>query len=1131
VAAGDEVHDTETGVDLARRLAPGTLVADRYRVLATAGTGGMGVVYRARDEELGVDVALKVLRPDLGHDPAWLSRFRRELVLARQVTHRNVVRIHDIGESSGLRFLTMRYVDGRSLLDVLRAEGTLPADRAARIVRQVADALQQAHDAKVVHRDLKPGNILLEADDTAYVTDFGVARSLDGEALTRRGAIVGTPAYLSPEQAAGEEVDARSDLYALGIVFYEMLTGELPFRGESQAEMLGQRLTGHVPSMSRRIPGWLRAVIRRCLERSPARRYQTARELADDLDRGRASRPARPRTRAAAAVAVLAAVAAAVGIAGRDRAAPAPSPAAVPAAAAPVAATHAVAILPLADDTAEAKLAWAGTGIAEMLAAGLAESPGLRVVDPQRVFRVLRDLGLAPGRLDERAQRLVAELLEVDRLVDGALRRAGDAVRVDLRVLSVPPSGPVASRPLGADAAGDAGLFAAVDRLGETLRRELGGTPPGNEAPLPETESLAAREAFQEARARLLVGDYLAAAPALERAAAADPGWAAALERLAETYQNLGYGEKARAAAERAADLAGASETRLGFRIRARLALLDGRPADAETSYAELVRRYPNDTEALLDLASAQSRRGDVARAVATLERAAEVDRTDPRVWFLLGRNTILMGDAARAVKDHLVRALALHGRLHNEQGQGEVLNAMGVAYHQLGDNAQAIEKYSQAAGIRRRLGDERGIATSLKNRARVHLATGRFAAAEPDLAEARRISERIGDKAGVAEALNDFGVLHEGRGDYPRARRAYQEALKLRRDLGDERQLAQSYDNVGYISFLEGEYDAALVYWRQALDLRRKAGEKTGVILSTQNLGFLHVAQGRWDDALKAFAEALEDARAIDYKAAVAVSLGNIGLLQQYQGRYAAALRSYGDALALLRGLGDTRGLAEFTLKRASALLELGRLEEAKAGLDEAGGWLAETGNREQSADHQALLGAWHARRGEMGASRAALARAAEEAQASGSRPARLRARVAAAETAAAAGQPPAPEILAPLLKEVEDLGDALLRIRAAEAMAGAQLARGRLPPAEDWARRALAGADRHGWNAGRYRLHSLLARVLHRRGDRAGAEREHAEGARRVAALRAELDEGSRSAFDALPAVRQASTPGGPR
>ncbi len=318
---------TVTSVDVTRRFAPGTLVAGRYRIVSVAGVGGMGVVYRARDEELGVDAALKVLRPDLGSDPGVLERFRSELRLAREVTHKNVVRIHDIGEHEGLRFLTMRYVEGRSLSEVLEREGPMPPERAVSIVRQVASALEEAHRAGVIHRDLKPGNILLDAEDSAFITDFGVARSLASDGLTRAGAVVGTPDYLSPEQIAGDPVDGRTDLYALGIVFYEMLTGQLPFRAGSQAEMLGQRLAGRARDLSEsgiHAPAWLRAVVRRLLERSPPRRYPDAAALVADLDRARAAPIRRPGVRAgvAAAVVVLAAVAAWVALRQRRRRAP-----------------------------------------------------------------------------------------------------------------------------------------------------------------------------------------------------------------------------------------------------------------------------------------------------------------------------------------------------------------------------------------------------------------------------------------------------------------------------------------------------------------------------------------------------------------------------------------------------------------------------------------------------------------------------------------------------------------------------------------------------------------------------------------------------------------------------------------
>ncbi len=1118
--------DTETGVDLGRRLAPGTLLAGRYRIVAVVGVGGMGVVYRARDEELAQDVALKVLRPDLGTDPEWIERFRSELILAREVTHRNVVRTHDIGESQGLRFLSMRFVEGRSLLDVLQKEGPLPLDRALKIVRQLAEALGQAHEAGVVHRDLKPANVLLESDDTAYVTDFGIARSMTGGGITRTGAVVGTPDYLSPEQVCGDPVDGRSDLYTLGILFYEMLSGRLPFEASSQAEAIAQRLTGRVRDIGATgvtVPAWVRGVIGRCLERLPSRRYSSAGELLHDLDRRSASgsRGRSPWLVGAAAAIAAFALAGLVWLALRGAPAGSTPDAPVPAAAAP--ASHALAILPLVDETADPALGWTSGGIAEMLAAELAESPDLRVLDPQRLLRTLRDLRLADGRYDDAALRRLAEILEVDRLVAGSVRRAGDALRVDLRLVSVGPSGALTTRQVAADSPATAGLFGIVSGLGGRLRGELGAKAPvaaGNEA---ATSSLDAAQAFREARDHLAVGDYVGAKPALERAIAADAGFALALERLAETYQSLGYHEKALAVAGRAVEAAGGAETRLGHRARARLALLKGNPAEAIESYTELARLYPNDVEALLDLASAQASRGALESAVATLKRAAALDRNDPRVWYLLGRNAILLGDAARATSDYLVRALTLQTQLKNEQGQADVLNALGIARHELGNYAEAIETYTKAAALRQSLGDQRGVAASVKNRARAYVALGRLTEAEPDLRKARSVLERIGDQAGLGDVMDEFGALHEARGEFGAALTAYQEALRIRRGLGDERQIAQSHDNVGYIYYLQGEYENALAFWQQALERRRGIGEKDGIVLSMQNMGFIQTALGRWAEATKLFAEALGLAREIEFKSGMAVSLGQLGVLHQYDGRYLAALASLEEALAIYRELQDTRGLAEFTLKQAEALLELGRLDAAKTQLDAAAPWVREIGNRERSADFQILIGEWHARRGEAEAARRAFAEAMKEAAASQGRAVLLRARTADAFARAAAGESAAVASLAAAQRDAESLGDALLLIRASEALARAQLMRGRPREAEDAARRALKVATRADWKAGLYRLHALLARALDKNGDTRGAAAEYAASAAGIAGLRAGLDAELLAAFEALPEVKE--------
>lgn len=1134
VESGPPLALTETNVEGGRRIAPGTLVAGRYRIVALVGAGGMGIVYKAHDEELGVDVALKVLRSDRRTDPQFVERFRRELILARQVSHRNVVRIHDIGESDGLRFLTMGYVEGQSLFEVLE-HGPMPAERAVGIVRQLAEALQHAHDAGVIHRDLKPGNILIAEDGTAYITDFGVARSAGRDGLTRDGAVVGTPDYLSPEQVAGNPVDHRTDIYALGIVFYEMLSGGLPFAGDTHEERLAQRLTGRIHDINRTglsVPRYVRRVIARCLERHPSRRYQHARELAEDLDR-HAARAGRSAWRyAAVAVALAVAAGSWTLIRWNDgpplRLLPAGSTSGLAVAGPAIGARYALAVLPLADETADSALAWTTTGIPEMLSANLSQSPELRVLDAQRVLRVVRDLGVADAPYDERVIGQLAQLLDVDTLVAGSVRRAATTMRVDLRLVNIGAGANGRMQHLSGESAGEGGLFDVVDQLATRIRKELGSDRPVSTDQRERlSRSVVATKAYVEGRSRLARGDYVGAAPALERAVEADPRFAAALERLSETYQQLGYRDKALAAAEQAARAAETTGSRTGFRVRARLALLRGEPGEAETQYAELARRYPNDTESLLDLAAAQEGRGDIARAVETLTKVTAIDQNDPRAWFLLGKNTILMGDSRKAVTDYLIRALALQNHLRNEQGQGDVLNAMGVGYHQLGDYPQALDKYSAAAAVRQRLRDDRGAATSLKNRARTLLAMSRPREAEPDLRAAREIYERIGDRNGLADVMNDFGVLQERRGAYSEAMSNYQAALKIRRDLGDGRLLAQSYDNVGYVYYVQGEYDNAAVYWKEALSRHEKNGEKGGVILSMQNIGFLQTAQGRWTEALKSFLDTLERSRAIDFRNAMAVSFGNVGILQHYQGRYGAALTSFDEAFGILRQLADTRGLAEFTIRRAGVLLDIGQMKEAKTALDEAEPWVRESGDHVQLSDFFALTAEWASRRGDREAVRRALDRAAEQAAASRSRPVILRAHIAKGAAAEALGDAAAATAtLAPALREAESLGDVLLRIRATEALARAHHARRQLSEAETLARSAVSIGERCGWEAGLYRLHALLGAILEQQGLPSQAAAEYDESARRIQTLRQRLPPALHAPFDALPAVRDAYT-----
>ncbi len=275
-------------------LTPGSQFGPRYRIQSVLGEGGMGKVYKAHDSDLDRIVALKLVRTELSNNPNSMERLKQELLLASRITHKNILRIHDLGDVAGRKFISMAYVDGKDLHGIIATEGRVPLQRAIALARQLCFALEAAHSEGVVHRDLKPENVLIDRNDQVYVSDFGLAKSLETPSvlMTAVGDVLGTPRYMSPEQAESKQADQRSDLYAFGLIFYEMVTGDLPFGSESAIQTMYQRVTMDPKSpqlLNPEIPDYLSSIILRCLERDPARRYQNAKEILKDLDRSEAS--------------------------------------------------------------------------------------------------------------------------------------------------------------------------------------------------------------------------------------------------------------------------------------------------------------------------------------------------------------------------------------------------------------------------------------------------------------------------------------------------------------------------------------------------------------------------------------------------------------------------------------------------------------------------------------------------------------------------------------------------------------------------------------------------------------------------------------------------------------------------
>jgi serine/threonine-protein kinase len=269
---------------------PKRVLADRYEIDTVLGQGGMARVFKGDDRVLNRTVAVKVLSPQFAGDEQFVARFRREAQAAAALNHPNIVSVYDTGSQGDVHYIVMEYVEGRTLRDIIRAEGPLLPERAMEIAESVANALADAHEAGLVHRDIKPGNIMVTREGEVKVMDFGIARTTTGDTLTQTASILGTASYLSPEQAQGESVDARSDIYSVGCVLYEMLTAGAPFTGDSPVAIAYKHVRENPVPPSRSNPDVspaLEAVVMKCMAKNPANRYQSAEELRADLLRVR----------------------------------------------------------------------------------------------------------------------------------------------------------------------------------------------------------------------------------------------------------------------------------------------------------------------------------------------------------------------------------------------------------------------------------------------------------------------------------------------------------------------------------------------------------------------------------------------------------------------------------------------------------------------------------------------------------------------------------------------------------------------------------------------------------------------------------------------------------------------------
>jgi eukaryotic-like serine/threonine-protein kinase len=613
-------------------LRPGTVLGRRYEILQILGEGGMGAVYRARDREVNRTVALKVIRPELTGNSAILDRFKQELVLSHQVTHKNVVRIYDMGDADGVKFITMEYIEGQDLRSLIAQHKIFQPEEAVEIMRQVCRALEAAHAVGVIHRDLKPQNIMRDKQGRVVVMDFGLARLLDSDGgMTQTGAIVGTMEYMSPEQGLGKPLDERSDLFAVGLIFYELLTGKMPYKADSALASLVKRTHERavpVSEESASIPRALSDIVGKCLEPKVQDRYQHVAEILTDLEAWQGGRAAAtlkfpsssrpwgqtvPWPWIGMITAVLVLAFAGMMLRGRfTKATPA--------------ANKSVSVLvadftnhtgdPIFDDTLEPmfNVALEGASFINAYSRGTARNLAKQLPHPS-------------DKLDEQSARLIGVSQGLAAVVTGSLSLRGDGYKLSVEALDARTGNSIATAEINAHTKDQ--LLLEIPKLAAPVRKALGDTTPvaaqlAVSGPF-TAASLEVVHQYSVAMQQQFAGKTAEAFQSFSKSVELDPNFARAYSGMSGTANDLGRQADAEKYIKLAMEHLDRMTERERYHTRGFYYLIVGNYPKCVEEYSTLVGQYPADRVGQSDLAWCYAYLRNFPKAVEAARKAEEI--------------------------------------------------------------------------------------------------------------------------------------------------------------------------------------------------------------------------------------------------------------------------------------------------------------------------------------------------------------------------------------------------------------------------------------------------------------------------------------------------------------------------